>query len=105
MRKGAWAYILCCCDSSYYTGCTTDLDKRIVEHELGIHPGYTAARRPVKLVWCTWFPDIFQAIAVERQLKGWSRKKKEALIRGDFNLLRELSQSTEVRQRRRRRKT
>jgi putative endonuclease len=103
MFKGAWVYILRCCDGSYYTGCTTAIEKRLREHELGVFPGYTSSRRPVELVWCFEFPDIFQAIAVERQIKGWSRKKKEALISGDTGLLHELSQSKEMKLRRERR--
>ena len=100
MFKTAWVYILRCCDGSYYTGCTTAIEKRLKEHELGVFPGYTSSRRPVELVWCSEFPHIYQAIVVERQIKGWSRRKKEALICGDIELLRELSQSTELRLRR-----
>ena len=92
MFKRAWVYILRCCDGTYYTGCTTAIEKRLKEHEKGIFPGYTSARRPVELVWCAEFPDVFQAIIVERQIKGWSKKKKEALIRGDFLLLHELAE-------------
>ena len=92
MFKCAWVYILRCCDGSYYVGCTTTIEKRLKEHELGIFAGYTSMRRPVKLVWCSDFPDIFQAIAVGRQIKGWTRRKKEALIRGDFDLLHELAE-------------
>jgi predicted GIY-YIG superfamily endonuclease len=103
MFKHSWVYILRCCDGSYYTGCTTALEKRIKEHELGIFPGYTSSRRPVRLVWSAEFPDIFQAIAVERQIKGWSRKKKEALIQQEFDLLHQLSQSTEMKLRKERR--
>jgi putative endonuclease len=91
MFKGAWVYILRCCDSSYYVGCTTAIEKRLREHDLGIFPGYTSARRPVELVWCAEFPDVFQAIVVERQIKRWSRRKKEALIREEFDLLHELA--------------
>ena len=91
MFKGAWVYILRCCDGSYYTGLTTAIDKRMEEHHLGTFPGYTSSRRPLKLVWLADFPDVFQAIEVERMVKGWSRKKKEALIRSDFELLHELS--------------
>ena len=100
MSKGAWVYILQCSDDSYYTGSTTFLDQRMEQHHLGICPGYTSARRPVKLVWLAEFPDIFQAMEVEKQIKGWSRKKKEALIKGDFDLLHELAQSTEMKKRR-----
>jgi putative endonuclease len=60
-----------------------DLTKRIAEHQAGVYPGYTSTRRPVQLVWSEYFPHITDAIAVERQLKGWSRAKKEALIGGN----------------------
>ena len=89
----AWTYILKCSDGSYYTGCTTHLDQRIGQHQAGEHDGYTARRRPIEMVWAEEFQTIDQAIAVERQLKGWSRAKKDALIRGDFEALPELSRS------------
>ncbi|MGA2624737.1 MAG: GIY-YIG nuclease family protein [Bacteroidota bacterium] len=92
MKQG-WVYILECSDGSYYTGCTSNLDKRIWEHQSGTRPGYTASRRPLKLLWSERFADIRDAIAAERQIKGWSRKKKEALMRGDFEALCELSKS------------
>jgi putative endonuclease len=92
MHKGAWVYILQCNDDSYYTGCTTAIEKRLREHELGIFPGYTSARRPVKLVWCERFPNVYQAIVVERQIKNWSKGKKKALIDGDFILLHDLAE-------------
>ncbi len=85
--KGGWVYILECSDGSYYTGTTSRLDQRIGQHEYGVYNGYTASRRPVKLRWSQWCPDIRDAIALERQIKGWTRKKKEALMREDFNLL------------------
>ncbi len=88
----SWVYILKCSDGSYYTGSTTDIDSRMHEHESGVYDGYTAARRPVKLVWSDDFPDSDQAFDVERQIKGWTRSKKEALIRGDFTLLHELAE-------------
>jgi putative endonuclease len=91
MKQG-WVYILECADGSYYTGCTTNIEQRIAQHETGFYDGYTSKRRPVKLVWSEIFPDINQAIAVERQIKGWTRKKKEALIRGDFLRLHELAE-------------
>jgi putative endonuclease len=63
------------------------------EHDNGINPGsYTCKRRPLKLVFAESFPDITQAIAFEKQVKGWGRKKKEAIIKGDWNLLPQLSQ-------------
>ena len=87
----AWAYMLRCADGSYYVGCTTNVDQRLGEHQAGTFGGYTASRRPVEMVWADEFPTIDDAIAVERQLKGWSRAKKEALIRGDFGRLPGLS--------------
>ncbi len=99
----AWVYILRCSDDSYYTGCTTNIDKRMYEHHAGVYPGYTSKRRPLELVWLEEFPDIHQAIDIERQIKGWSRAKKEALMREDFELMHELAQSKEMRQRRERR--
>ena len=84
----AYLYILLCADGSYYVGITRDsLEKRIAEHEAGTFGGYTARRRPVKLVFQQYFERIEDAIAAERQVKGWRREKKEALIRGDFAAL------------------
>ena len=89
----AWTYMLRCADRSYYVGCTTNIDQRLGEHQAGTFGGYTASRRPVEMVWADEFPTIDDAIAAERQLKGWSRAKKEALIRGDFGRLPGLSGS------------
>jgi len=87
----SWTYILLCSDGSYYVGCTTNLLQRFGEHQAGTHDGYTAARRPVTMVWSEEFPSLDQAIDWERRLKRWSRKKKEAVIRGEFELLPSLS--------------
>src|SRR5215207_1057637 len=89
----AFVYILRCADDSYYVGSATgeDLTKRIAEHQTGAYPGYTSTRRPVRLIWSEHFDRITDAIAVERQLKGWSRAKKEALIRGNWEQLKLLS--------------
>lgn len=87
-----FVYILLCNDNSYYTGVTNDLERRLYEHENGIDPGsYTCKRRPVKLVFHERFNDVIQAIAFEKQVKGWNRKKKEAIINGNWHLLPELS--------------
>ena len=94
-----YVYILECSDRSFYTGKTCDLDKRLSEHEEGIGGDYTRRRRPVKCVWFEEFPDDSQAFEAERQIKGWSRAKKEALIKGDFDLLHEISKSTEKKKR------
>lgn len=95
----AWTYIVLCSDRSYYTGSTTEIDQRIVDHNNGRFGGYTSRRLPVELVWSIEFSDIRDAIALERQIKGWARKKKEALIRGDFQLLHELARSTKAKAR------
>jgi putative endonuclease len=86
---GAYVYMLRCADDSYYVGSATgnDLTKRISEHETGAYRGYTFTRRPVQLVWSEYFDRITDAIAAERQLKGWTRAKKEALIRGDWSAI------------------
>jgi putative endonuclease len=89
---GAFVYILQCADGSYYTGTARDgPERRVNEHNAGAYGGYTSTRRPVTLVYGQWFERITDAIAAERQLNGWSRAKKEALIRGDFDALPELS--------------
>jgi predicted GIY-YIG superfamily endonuclease len=90
----SWVYILKCADASYYVGCTTEIDQRFGQHQDGTLGGYTSSRRPVEMVWADEFPTIDQAITVERQLKGWSRAKKEALIRGEFDSLPALSGSS-----------
>jgi putative endonuclease len=83
-----FVYILVCRDGSYYVGCTSgSLEKRVAEHEAGTFDGYTGHRRPVRLVFQQGFELIDEAIAAERQIKGWRRAKKEALIRGDHAAL------------------
>ena len=86
-----FVYILKCSDGSYYTGVTNDLNRRLFEHQNGIIKGYTSNRLPVELVYSASFNNISDAIRFEKQIKGWSRRKKEALIAGDFNLLKKLS--------------
>ncbi|MDX6806082.1 GIY-YIG nuclease family protein [Terrihabitans rhizophilus] len=90
----AWLYILRCSDGSYYTGTTRNsLDMRVAQHNSGTFRGYTFLRRPVELRFAQPFDRITDAIAAERQIKGWSRAKKEALMKGDFALLQELARS------------
>lgn len=87
--------MLRCSDGSYYVGSTrTSLDARIAAHGAGTFDGYTAHRRPVTLVYHEEFGRITDAIAAERKLKGWTRAKKEALIRGDFGELSALSRGS-----------
>jgi putative endonuclease len=84
----AYLYILRCHDGSYYVGSTRGtLEQRLAEHESGLFEGYTARHRPVTLVYHRHFDRIDDAITAERQVKGWRRDKKEALIRGEFEAL------------------
>lgn len=89
-----YVYIVRCNDGSYYTGVTNDIERRINEHnndDSGI--SYTSTRRPVELVFFEEFNDIMQAIELEKQIKGWSRKKKEAFISQNWDELRILSKN------------
>ncbi len=87
-------YILKCSDSSYYTGVTSNLEKRMKQHEEGAFPYcYTFDKRPLQLMFYREFDNNLEAIAFEKRVKGWSRAKKEALISGDIAKLKELSRS------------
>jgi putative endonuclease len=88
-----WAYLLLCSDGSYYAGHTDALESRISQHKAGVMCAYTSARLPVDLVWSETFQTRDQALAAERQIKGWSRAKKQALIAGDFVRIQELARS------------
>lgn len=84
-------YILQCSDGTYYTGLTKDLDGRVHEHKIGANPeSYTFSRRPVKLVWNVITESYIDAFQWEHRIKGWSRAKKEALIRGDIEGIHEI---------------
>ena len=85
-----FVYILKCADGSYYTGSTTDLEMRMAQHQTGYFKGYTSSRLPVELVWQQVFPTEHDAFVAEQQVKGWTRVKKEALIRGDFDAIHEI---------------
>jgi putative endonuclease len=88
----AYVYMLKCSDDSFYVGSTrTTLEARLAEHDAGAFDGYTATRRPVSLAWFQEFPVITDANAVERQIKGWSRAKKMALMNGDFDRIKQLA--------------
>ena len=89
-----WIYILKCSDGSYYTGHTDKLEQRIFEHTNGELPGYTHTRRPVRLVYSECFPTREEALAREHQVKGWSRRKKEALASSDWESLKRYSKSS-----------
>ena len=82
----AWTYILECADGSLYVGSTTDLERRVSEHNLGLGAAYTRLRRrrPVRLAWAGAFARIEDAFLFEKQVQGWSRAKRVALIEGRF---------------------
>ena len=84
-----WTYIVECADSSYYVGSTFHLERRIWEHNHSPTEGaaYTRRRRPVRLVWSAYYDSVADAFAYEKQIQGWGRPKREALIRGEFDLL------------------
>jgi len=89
-----WVYILKCNDGSYYTGHTDQIQKRIIEHHEGVYSGcYTKTRRPLEVVFQQAFPTRLEALSAERRIKGWCRKKKEALIAGNWQEVSRLSKS------------
>jgi tRNA/rRNA methyltransferase len=92
-----WAYILRCADGSYYVGHTDDLTARLAAHQSGLIEGYTQKRLPVTLVWSQEFAERDEAFRAERQIKGSSRAKKEALIRGDWDGIQLLSRKLSLR--------
>lgn len=88
-----WTYMLECADGSYYVGHTDDLGVRVARHATGEVEGYTASRLPIHLVWSAEFETRDDAFRCERQLKGWTRAKKAALVRGDWERIRQLAAS------------
>ena len=93
--KTYYVYVLLCADRSFYTGITNDVRFRVDQHQMGYDRlSYTFSRRPVKLVHCSEFRNVDDAIAWEKQLKGWSRAKKVAFISGNFGLVHELAKRT-----------
>ncbi|RNM14574.1 GIY-YIG nuclease family protein [Nocardioides pocheonensis] len=94
-----WTYLVECADGSYYVGSTTDLDRRLWEHNHAEVGGaeYTRRRRPVTLVWAGEFPSIVEAFNFEKRVQGWGRAKRQALIRGDFGALPPLSRRGHLR--------
>jgi len=88
-----WVCLLRCGDDSFYAGHTDDLEKRIGEHAVGSCSGHTTTRLPVELVFSQECPTRIEALSFERQIKGWSGAKKEALIRGDWEEISRLAKS------------
>lgn len=90
--KTYYVYILLCSDKSYYTGITNNVLRRFNEHRSGLHQkSYTFSRRPLELLFTREYPRPMMAIRFEKQVKRWSRAKKEALIKGDFDELKRLA--------------
>ena len=88
-----YMYILKCADGSYYTGSTIDLERRLQQHQEGEGANFTKKHLPVELIYFEEFQRIDKAFYREKQIQGWSRKKKEALIEGDYQKLPELSKN------------
>ena len=84
-------YILRCADGSYYTGSTWNFEKRLWEHQQGLGARHTAKRLPVELLYFEEYSRIDEAFFREKQIQGWSRKKKEALMARDFDQLHQLA--------------
>lgn len=93
--KRYFTYIVRCFDGKYYTGVTSNLEKRINQHNISeIKSSYTYSRRPVELVFYEEYDNPHDAISREKQVKDWNRRKKEALIRGDYELIGRFSTSS-----------
>ena len=90
---GFYVYILRCADGSYYTGHSENLESRIAAHTSGQIEGYTQSRLPVRLMFTEELPTRYEALARERQIKGWSRAKKETLIAKDWKTIQRLARS------------
>ena len=89
-----YVYILQCADGSYYTGVTNNIEIRLQEHLNGEDTRcYTFSRRPVILKFQEAYHFVYDAISREKQIKGWTRKKKDALISGDMNALKRLAKN------------
>ena len=87
----AWMYILQCSDGSYYVGSARDLETRIASHQSGQGAKYTTRRLPVELVYAEEYSNIGEAFEREKQIQGWSRAKREAIIKAEWNKLPELA--------------
>ena len=93
MPSSYFVYMLCCADGALYIGKTEDLDERLRRHNEGAACEFTRLRHPVSLAWSEEHSRFETAVARERQIKGWTRAKKEALVAGNFDHLRDLSRS------------
>jgi putative endonuclease len=84
MRGMAYTYMLLCSDRTFYVGSTTDLERRMTEHRVGLGSEYTRHRLPVELVWYEQYDNVDHAFMREKQIQNWSRAKRLALIRGEL---------------------
>jgi putative endonuclease len=93
-----WTYILQCRDGTYYVGSTFDIERRVSEHNLGFGAAYTRPRRrrPVRVVWSAEFDRMDQAYWYEKQIQGWGREKRQALIEGRWDDLPTLARNRET---------
>jgi putative endonuclease len=89
-----YMYILLCSNGQYYTGSTNDIERRLVQHQEGEGSNFTRKHLPVKLVYLEEFDRFDEAFHREKQVQGWSRKKKEALIKIQYDKLPELSKNS-----------
>ena len=89
--KNFFVYILKCNDGSYYVGHTDNIEERVSKHENGLYEGYAKNRLPIEVMFIQQFGTRDEAFNAERQIKGWSRAKKEALIKQDWKLLQYLA--------------
>lgn len=95
--KYMYVYILECADGTYYTGVTNNPERRLTEHNSENFPeSYTHSRCPMEIKYCKYFTDPTQAITWEKKIKGWSHKKKKALIENDWNSLVEFSKKYKI---------
>jgi putative endonuclease len=88
-----YMYILKCSDGSYYVGSTNNLEFRLAQHEAGEGSNYTKKRLPVELVYYEEYQRMDSAFYREKQVQGWRRQKREALINGEFDKLPELAKA------------
>ncbi len=86
-----WVYILECSDHSFYVGSASELETRVSQHNLGLGAAYTRRRLPVVLRWAEFFTRVDDAFAAEKRLQGWGRRKRQALIDGETDLLPKLA--------------
>jgi len=92
--KYYYVYILLCSDSTFYTGMTNDLERRLMQHKAKkSKDSYTSTRLPIQLLWYLECTNPSEAIKIEKQIKGWSHKKKQALISENWQDLIEFSKN------------